>query len=125
MGEDGLPLTSAFTLRTNEEYLSVNWLEYYKNLGISQAIDRVRKVVQRKMNIKFQGRFVTMQVGMLKQIVSTKNKVPCDVIHLPTMNDESHSGVIGYNNHNRLGQSDIVRLIQRKDVYLGKISEDL
>jgi len=31
MGEDGLPLTSAFTLRTNEEYLSVNWLEYYKN----------------------------------------------------------------------------------------------
>ena len=38
IGEDGLPLTSAFRLRTKEEYLSVNWLEYYANLKVLRLV---------------------------------------------------------------------------------------
>jgi len=124
IGEDGLPLSSAFRLRSKEEYLSVNWIEFFEKLDIPQAIDCVREVVQRKMDIKFKGRFVSMHVGRLKQIVSIKSTGPCDVIHLPTKNDESHSGVVGYNDQNRLSQFDIVRLIKKEDIYLGKLIED-
>ncbi len=42
--DDGLPIAEAFALRDKEEYLSVNWLEYFDTLNLTQAVDCVRQV---------------------------------------------------------------------------------
>ena len=46
--ERGLPLTAAFLPKQGEEYLSVNWLEYFGALNLTLAVDQVRQVFRHK-----------------------------------------------------------------------------
>ena len=39
---DGLPHPTAFCLRKIETYLSGNWIEYYGNVSVEEALQNIR-----------------------------------------------------------------------------------
>ena len=68
--DDGLPSAEAFVLRDNEEYLSVNWLEYFNTPNLTQAIDCVRQVFRDKgYSVGIKGKFVSLKVRELKDVI--------------------------------------------------------
>jgi len=53
----------------------VNWIEYFGGMYIAQAVDRVRQVfVDKGYEIRVNGRFVVLQVGDVKEIISRYSK---------------------------------------------------
>jgi len=96
----GLPSSDAFYLRKNESYLSVNWLEYFGELTKSQAIEYVRQAfLDKGYRIRLSGRFVSLQISQVKNIISRHSHQPASIVHLPGKRDPSHCGVYGYTGH--------------------------
>lgn len=96
--EHGLPLTTAFLPKQGEEYLSVNWLEYFRDMNVTVAVDRVRDVFRNKnYRLRPKGRFAVLNVGAAKTAVHEGTGNSLSVNHLPVNDDQSHSGIIGYN----------------------------
>jgi len=123
--DEGLPISDAFKLRDKEEYLSVNWLEYFNTPNIVQAIDCVRQVFRDKgYSIGREGRFVSLKVRKIKNVILKHSDRPARVMHLPTKKDPSHCGVFGYTGHistDKLIALKIAKIAHASDVYLGKI----
>ncbi len=73
LGEDGLPLASAFELREDrDEYLSVNWVEFFNAPDLAKAIDYIRLTFREKgFRISHNGRFVSLQVGKVKDVTNS------------------------------------------------------
>ena len=62
--QDGEPLSTAFQLRENEDCLSVNWLEYFGEVGQPAAVELVRESFLRKSyQLKVNGRFAVLNVA--------------------------------------------------------------
>jgi len=84
IGEDGLPLATAFELRDGEDYLSMNWLEYFETLDLEQAIDHVRQAFRKKnFGISRNGGFALLQVGEVKNVILRNSDLPCKIIQMP------------------------------------------
>ena len=49
MGQNGMLLPAAFLPRRGEKYLSVNWLEYFGEADLGDAIEQVREVFRRRV----------------------------------------------------------------------------
>lgn len=97
VGQDGLPLVAAFQLKGGEDYLSVNWLEYFQALDQETAITHVREAFRTKSyGVRTNGRFVVLGVKDAKEAVSAVTGRPARVDHLPLKDDPSHSGIFGY-----------------------------
>ena len=124
--DDGLPVAGAFALRNNEEYLSVNWLEFFDTLKLTQAIDCVRQVFRNKdYSVGINGRFVSFKVRKLKEVISNHTDLSPRVVRIPVENDPSHCGVYGYTGHistDKLIALKIAKLAHTGNVYPGKIS---
>ena len=97
IARDGLPLAAAFELRPGEDYLSVNWLEYFGASNFDAAIESVRNAFHAKgFRLKPNGRLAVLNIGTVKAAVSGVVAGTVRVEHLPVDDDESHSGVFGY-----------------------------
>lgn len=84
-------LPAAFLPRRGEKYLSVNWLEYFGEADLGDAIEQVREVFRRKdYKVKSNGRFAVLEVGAAQAVGDTLS-----IKHLPSINDESHAGIFG------------------------------
>ena len=89
-------MPAAFELRPNEDYLSVNWLEFLDATDLKAAVAQVRTVFRKKgYTVKRNGRFAGLEVGEVKVAVSATTGT-ARVEHLGLDDDESHSGVFGY-----------------------------
>ena len=123
---NGLPAAEAFSLKRGEEYLSVNWLEYFKTQDLAQAIDRVRQIFHNKgYDVKENGKFASFQVRSVIDIISSHSRTSAKIIHKPEEVDPSHCGVIGYTGHSttdKLIALKIAKLARAGDMYPGKIS---
>ncbi len=118
VGADGLPLGCAFDLRDQERYLSVNWLEYFEELCLAKAIDRVRQVFHDKgFKTARRGRFATLQVNQIELIISSLSPNPFRIMHLPSQNDPSHSGIYGYTATDKSIALRISALARAQDMY--------
>ena len=117
--EKQLPLASAFKLREGEEYLSVNWLEYFEAEDLNQAIDFVRQAFRDKnYSVKHNGRFALLRVKEVKNMI-------LGLRYLPSKNDPSHSGIFGYTASDRLIALKIAELVRTEDVYPAKLPSDI
>ena len=97
VGQDGLPIAAAFELRPGEDFLSVNWLEYFVAPNHEAAVGHVRNAFQAKgYRLKRNGRFAALNAGTVKAAVSETVDGPARIEHLPVDDDESHCGVFRY-----------------------------
>lgn len=92
--EDGQPSRTSFMLRPNEEFLSVNWLEYF-NLPNRQAqITQVRRVI--RLTLQATAKIAVLNVGGILDRVYRNSDQVLAVLHEPEQDDPSHSGIHGY-----------------------------
>ena len=95
--EHGMPMASAFQLRSGEQHLSVNWLEYGGTRDVEAAMPRLRTgFLTRGYRLRGGGRFAVLSVGLTKTAVRQALGHSLRIDHLPLDDDPSHSGIHGY-----------------------------
>ncbi len=115
-----MPMATAFALRREDAYLSVNWLEYFGTADVGAAIDALRCVSRRKgYQVRPNGRFAILGVGSAKTagLASLGRKLRIERQPLPE--DPSHSGIHGYTANDLAVQIELQALVSRQDVYPG------
>ena len=95
--EQGMPMASAFQLRSGEQHLSVNWLEHGGTRDVEAAMQQVRSgFVSRGYRLRGNGRFAVLNVGSAKTTVRQALGHSLSIDHLPLEDDQSHAGIHGY-----------------------------
>ena len=101
--ENGTPMPAAFELQYKskekkvEEFLSVNWIEYF-GPELEQSMKDVRREFKKRYyKIDKKGQFAILSVEKIMSI-TTKDGTPLWVNDLEDEGYPSHSGVCGYRN---------------------------
>ena len=92
--EDGLPAAAAFELRPQDQYLSVNWLEYWRLSDLGMALDRIRGEFD--LRVSESGRFAVLNVSEVKAAVEKVTQRRPSITHQPTATMDSHAAVFGF-----------------------------
>ena len=95
---EGQIQATAFMLRSDEEYLSVNWLEYLNCSNRDHEINEIRNIYSEKFNVGARAKIAVLNVGEVREKVLTESpdKQNIEVLHDPIENDlydPSHSGI--------------------------------
>ena len=111
-------MAAAFELKSGEEYLSVNWLEFLDAPDLEAAIVRLRSVFDTKgYRLRPTGRFAVLNVGAVKTAVSDHVEGTARVEHRPLDEDPSHSGVVGYTSDDLAVAVAIKELVSLESVH--------
>ena len=122
--EDGLPLVEAFTLRQADEYLSVNWLEYFNTPDLTTAVECVREAFGTKQyKLGPNGRFAVLNVEAAKYAAQKATGALPAIKHRPCPNDPSHAGIFGGTTHNFAIAVQLAALVTPEDVHPGVLHE--
>ncbi len=114
----GLPLASAFQLRSDEDSLSVNWLESFGAASVDDAIGRVRAAfLDSGFGLRANGRFAVLDVGAAKSAVRAEVGLSLRIEHDPLPDDPSHAGISGYAAHDLAVAVELAALVSEGDVY--------
>ena len=114
----GLPMASAFELRTGEPYLSANWLEYFDTLDLTIAVNEVREAfLEKGYRLRQSGRFAVFNVGAAKTAAREATGRSLHIEHLPLDDDKSHAGVFGYTDDDLAVALEIKALVGYQDLY--------
>ncbi len=107
LDDEGNPSGVAFRLKvrdgTLEDYLSVDWLEYFEEEPQTAKIEALRNVLRNFLNLGAQAKLAVLKVETLIKTVS--EQIPgraLTVQHEPLPQRECHSGIYG------LGEDDDV-----------------
>ena len=109
---NGIITGAAFLLKTNEDGLSVNWLEFLKCSCREDEIKEVREIYSRKLHVKKASRIAVLNVGITCNTVfeQSPDNRRIVVYHQPDLPDDpSHSEVLNLRDDDEL----IAELIQR------------
>ena len=98
--EDGQPSAASFMLRTDEEFLSVNWLEYFDLSNRQTQITQVRRVL--RLTPAATAKIAVLNIGGILNRISRNSGRVLAVLHEPEQNDPSHSGIHGYRHEDDL-----------------------
>ena len=92
---DGQIQATAFMLRTGEESLSVNWLEFLNCSSRESEITEIRNLYSSKLSVGVRAKIAVLNVGEVRQKVLTESPDGRNlvVIHDPFIDDPSHSGI--------------------------------
>ena len=93
LAEDGTPLATAFYLRRNEKYLSVEWLEYLQLHVKEDPVRKVASIFKEKLNVGSTARMAILNVGNMCHHVKTQTALTIRVLHEPGKNDPAHAGI--------------------------------
>lgn len=101
---DGQIQATAFMLRTGEESLSVNWLEFLNCSNRESEITEIRKIYSKKLSVGLHAKIAVLNVGEVRQKVHTESSDGrnLEVIHDPLLDDPSHSGIYNLKQDNEL-----------------------
>ena len=94
---DESPSPAAFILRSQDEYVSVKWLEFFGTLSREGQLEEVRRALASKMTVRSSARLGLLNVAIAKARV--ERDVSADVViaflHRPDepRPDPSHSGI--------------------------------
>ena len=79
-----------------EQYLSVNWLEFFGAVDRETAIGYVRDAfVDKGYGLSPNGRFLMLSVGSAKFAASEADGIELSFTHMPRSDDDSHSAIFG------------------------------
>ncbi len=87
---------TAFQLRpSNDDFLSVNWLEFLNCQSRESEIEEIQKVYCAKLDVRPRAKIAVLNVGEVRNKVLTESPDSrnLEVLHAPLMNDPSHSGI--------------------------------
>ena len=94
--DNGMPMTSAFVLRDGEDFLSINWLEYFGDRDLSSATQCVRDAFRDKdYTLRPNGRFAVLNVSAAKAAVLEATGKTLHIDHLPLNDDLNRPGFPG------------------------------
>ena len=115
--ENGSPRWGAFQPRVGEDYLSVNWLEFFGANDLATAVDEMREVFGASFDLRASGRFAVLNVGdaALRVLEDTGYAVRAE--HLPTDDNSSHAGIVGYSHDDAEVARTLAEMVRREDVY--------
>ena len=124
---------SAFLLKSEEEYLSVNWLEFLNCPCRESGINELRQLYSKKfLRVGASARIAVLNVGKICEIVRTErpNNQELKVLHYPLLladdptlkvDDLSHSGIYNLNEDNHFIAELIVEVLSESDTYHARI----
>ena len=93
-----MPEPTAFQLREDEAYASINWLDWFGESSIEEALESLRAVFPAKpFRPAATGKLAVLPVAIIKEAGRTLH-TPCDLSlrHKPEYSDPSHSGICDY-----------------------------
>ena len=94
---NGAVSPAAFEFRPGEEYLSTNWLEYFRNLDRQSQIAGVRRALTDKgFRIRPSAAFAVLNVGDATDACQTELNRSIQFVALGEPHDPSHTGIFGY-----------------------------
>ncbi len=103
-------------LRSNEPYLSVNWLEYTGASSLAQQLAIVRNHLTNKgMKLPAKGRFAVLHLQTVFDYVEigTPDSHRLTAHHEPNLpHDPSHSGIYGYSADDHLIADLMAKAVQ-------------
>lgn len=91
--EDGTVSPTAFHLRSNERYVSVEWLEALNQPTRTDEIRQVVKILSTKLGLGTSAKIAITHVGTVCQHVREVSGFQIRVLHEPEPNDPAHSGI--------------------------------
>lgn len=97
--EDGQIQATAFMLRNDEEYLSVNWLEFLKCTNRGHEITEIRNIYSAKLKVGAHAKIAVLNVGEVREKVKTESldmrnlDIKHEPIDVPPIIDHSHSAI--------------------------------
>jgi hypothetical protein len=97
---DGHPTGASFMLRQDEEYLSVNWLEYFGDIGMDAQINNIREYIE--LSLAASGLFSVLNIGEIIDYVQSNGEKHLAILYEPTSGDPSHSGIYDYRHEDDL-----------------------
>ena len=111
-------MSAAFIPRQSEDYLSVNWLEYFCETELNAAVERVREVFRSKdFQVRPNGRFAVLNVGAVKTAVYEAVGRTLNIDHLPLSDDQSHAGILGYASEDLAVAIELAALVTSQDAH--------
>ncbi len=118
--ENGQVTGRAFQVRTTEEYLSVNWLEFLQLNDRKEEIKKIRKILASKLTLGAKAKIAVLNVGEIIDFIRSQSADGrnMSVLHEPEEDDPSHSGIYGYGYDDQLIAFLIAELI--KEAYPAK-----
>lgn len=93
LAEDGAPLATAFFLRPNENYLSVEWLEHLREDSKTESIRKVASIFAQKLRVGATARIAVLNVGDVCCRVKNMTTHAIRILHEPGNNDPAHAGI--------------------------------
>ncbi len=99
----------------------MNWLEHYKTLNFTQAIDCIRSALRKKLRLSKNGQFAVLQVGDVKKVILRNSNLPCRIVRKQQKGDPSHCGIFGYDAYDDAIPEELAELVQSKDMFPGEI----
>jgi len=93
ISEDGHIAPTAFHLRPGEEYVSVQWLEYLKQMDRFSEIREVRRILGERLKMGISARIAVLNCRELCTHVEQAADLSIRVLHEPALDDLSHSGI--------------------------------
>lgn len=110
---------SAFELRASDEFLSVNWMEFFeKNASTDAQVAEIRNVMDEKFTLSSNGRFARLNVGEVKEQIDG-----AQVRHIPDDNDLSHAGISAPGERNREFSLELANLVKTDDMFPAVLPE--
>ena len=114
---NGLPAVSVFVPRTNEDHLSVNWLEFFDADPLGVALARVREDLGAIFRLGVGGRFAVLNVGAAKSGVLTATNHMIRIEHAPLAGNPSHAGIYDYPPDPRAAALELRELATAENIY--------
>jgi len=107
---------SAFLLRPGEEFLSVDWLEFFgADITVSEQVEKAREGIGKTLRLGAGGRFARVNVGAVKSHVER-----AEVKHLPSPKNPSHAGIYMPENNAQEAAFALANLVAPGDVFPGQ-----
>lgn len=114
----GIPLSAAFRLKQNEEYLSVNWLEYFGASELSGAVEGIRQAFRNKdYQVRPNARFAVLNVGAATSALRESTGTKPGIKHLPFRKDPSHAGIFADTSDHLAIAVELAALVTSENVY--------
>lgn len=117
--EDGTPLPAAFTLRRTDEYLSVNWLEYFGVSDIEHNMVHVRKAFGKHYTIRASGQFAVLNVGDVKATIKESLGRVLSITDLQEDDYPSHASIDGYTVNDDHVPIALSEMVEKDDMHPG------
>ena len=118
MDPGGWPLPEAFLVREGEDYLSVNWLEYFQEPDLSTAVQHVRETFRTKgFRLGRRGAFAIIVVSDAKKAIREQSGNLLRFEYAPSRDDASHAAIYGYAARDYVVAAELAALVGPPDVY--------